>query len=350
VKRVENKEEEKKYALVANNDSVYKADITNPGSSSVNTFIAIRNKTTRTIQLVQVQEALFNHALYDSTHSIYEKNVVDVKKVLHKDFGGKKALASYERQKRSAPNVEVLEETLEKQINQIESEKFFENDIFDQTQTEREKFQSSIFPNIDASSGNSIRDLFNASKLLGKDMMSHLSDVAIQVLQTDPKNLPFCNSYLNNSVKSIQIKKQPDSKENIERVALFIYMDALIRLINCKKNTLDAAELSKMSNTLEQELRKNFSIQGNRVNSKFTRQKSLIYYIILSLTSTDSLEIDLENVLEGLNVSKTELIKYATVIGAKLKNKSILYIHRANLNSEMKMSAPMPSGVKRRRK
>ena len=59
VKRVEEAETDKKYALVATPESVYKADISSQGSAYVNTFLAIRNKRTNEISLVQVQEASF---------------------------------------------------------------------------------------------------------------------------------------------------------------------------------------------------------------------------------------------------------------------------------------------------
>lgn len=348
VKRVENEDTGEKFALVVTEDSVYKSDITNPGSQTINTFLAIRNKKTNKMRLVQVEEASFKHTIYDSKHSIFQNNIIDAKKVLNKDFGGKRALASYERIKKTQQNMEVLEEMLDIQINTID-DVIFEKDIFDQSQQDREKFRSSIFPDIDISAGSSVRDVFKARKLLGDDMMDHLSDVAIEILQTDPDKLPFKNTYLNNIVRSLQIKKQPDSKENIERISMFVYIDALVRLTHCRKKTLDNFELSQMSQRVEQDVRKKFSIQGNHSNSTFTRQKSIIYYLILILISTESLEIELDNVLEGVDITKTELLKYATVIGAKIKNKTTLYIQHANLDKESKLSAPMPS-AKRRRK
>lgn len=313
----------------------------------MNTFLAIRNKRTNEMKLIQVQEASFKHTVYDSKHSVFQNNIVDAKKTLHKEFGGKKALANYERTKKTAPNLEILEEALEKQLDTID-DKVFEKDIFDQSQEDRAKFRGSIFPDIDLSSGNAVRDVFTAKKLLGQDMMDHLSEMAIQVLQTDPKQLPFSNKYINGVVKELQIKKQPDAKENIERISMFIYIDALIRILNCRKRTLDNVELSRMSEQVERDARKKFT-QENFANSKFTKQKSVIYYLILLLISTPSLEIELENALEGVDITKTELLKYATVIGAKVKNKTTLYIQHANLDTHSKLSAPMPS-AKRRRK
>lgn len=84
---------------------------------------------------------------------------------MYKDFGGKKSLATYERNKKTAPNVEILEETLDKQLDNIE-ENAFEQDFFDKSLQERQKLQSSIFPDIDLSSGRGVRDVFTAKKLV----------------------------------------------------------------------------------------------------------------------------------------------------------------------------------------
>lgn len=301
-------------------------------------------------QLIQVSEASFKHTLYDSKRSIFENNVVDTKKVLMKDFGGKKAMASYERIKKTAPNIEVLEDTLEKHLNAMDNEMFYEKDVDDRSMDERATFSQSIFPDVDLKGGSNVRELFNARKLLGEQMMDHLAEVSVQVLQTKPKKLPLASNYLTSAIQSLQLKKSPDAPENIERASILIYVDALIRLINSTKRSLEKVELSKISSQVERDIRKNFTLQGNMQSSKFTRQKSIIYYLILVLISTESLQIELDNVLDGVkNLSKTELLKYATVIGAKVKDKTTLYINRANLDKDSKLSAPMPS-AKRRRK
>jgi hypothetical protein len=245
--------------------------------------------------------------------------------------------------------VEVLEETLDKHLDSMDTDKLLDKDIDEQSKEERDRLKSSLFPDLDTSKGTAVREVFKSKKLLGADMMSHLFDVSVQVLQSKPEQLPFVNEYLRTVVKSLQIMKQPDSEANLEKVSLIIYIDALINLINCRKRTLDNVELSKFSATLERNIREKFSLQGNMTNSKFTRQKAIIYYIILVLISTDSLMISLENVLEGVDLSKAELLKYAAVIGAKVRGKTILYIENAKLDTSSQLSAGIPS-AKRRRK
>lgn len=346
---MDKEDEDKTFALVVTPESVYKSDITDLSKPFVNTFLAIRNKRTNKIRLVQVQEASFRHTLYDDTYTMFENNIVDAKKVLHKEFGGKKAAASYDRVKKTAPNIDVLEETLETQLNAIE-DKMFEKDIFDQSQEIRQKLQNSIFPDIDLSGGKSVRDVFNPKKLLGEEMMEHLEEIAVQVLQRDPKQLGFVNNYLNSTVQSLQLTKQPDSKENLTRVAMFVYIDSLIRTLSSKKRSLVPSEVSVFSEQVGRDVCKRFSMGGNFTNSKFTRQKSIIYYLVLLLVSSENLQIALEFALDGIYTTKTELLKYGDVIGAKIKNGDTLYIQKAKLDSDSKISAPMPSGKRRGRK
>lgn len=286
------------------------------------------------MQLIQVQEASFKHTIYDNKRSIFENNVVDAKKVLHKEFGGKKALANYERIKRTAPNLEVLEDNLEKQLNALD-DSMFEKDIFDQTQEDRELLRKSIFPELDFT-GNSARDILDVKKILGNDMMEHLAEVAIQVLKTKPKNLDFVNNYLNSVVRAVQISKMPDSAENVQRVALLVYVDALVRLINCRRKTLEKTVLSNLSDYVDRDVRKKF--QENFTNSKFTRQKSIIYYLVLVLISTETLEVEIESLLESVDITKTELLKYAAVVGAKVKNKTILQLQRPKMAIDLKVN------------
>jgi hypothetical protein len=245
--------------------------------------------------------------------------------------------------------VDVLEETLDRHLDSMDTDKLFDKDIDEQTTEERDRLKSSLFPDLDISKGTAVREVFKSRKLLGEDMMSHLFDVSIQVLQSKPEQLPFVNTYLKSVVKSVQTMKQPDSEANLEKVSLIIYIDALINLINCRKRTLDNVELSKFSATLERNIREKFSLQGSMTNSKFTRQKGIIYYIILQLISTDSLMIPLENVLEGVNLSKAELLKYAVVIGAKVRGKTMLYIENAKLDKSSQLSAGVPSNKRRRK-
>lgn len=345
-KRVDDVDGGTKFSLIATPNNVYKADISNPGSQLVNTFLAVRNRRTNCIKLIPVKSANFKHSAFDDTHSIYENNIVDVKKVMAKEFGGKKALAGYEKTKKSQPNIEVLEESLEKQLNKLDDNKFFEKDLLESAAGSKSML---IFPNIDVSDGVSVRDVFNVKKLIGIDTVEFLSEAAVELLNMDQKTIKLASNYLTLSVKAIQTRAQPDSPENLEKVALLLYIDSLVRLQNNKKRKWDQVALSPFSPSLAHEIRKKFTTQGNIANSKSTKQKGLIFYIILMLMSTETLAIDISHLLEGIaDLTKTDLLKYAQIIGAKVKDGTILYIQKVNIDKNSQFNVPMKSGKRKR--
>lgn len=48
--------------------------------------------------------------------------------------------------------------------------------------------------------------------------------------------------------------------------------------------------------------------------------------MILALICTAILEVLIKDILDDVDVYKTELVKYSTVVGAKIQNKTTLHI------------------------
>lgn len=71
--------------------------------------------------------------------------------------------------------------------------------------------------------------------MIGGDIIAFLAEPAVELLSMDQKNIKLANNYLTNSVKSIQMKTQPGSPENLEKVAFLLYIDELVRLQNNRK-------------------------------------------------------------------------------------------------------------------
>lgn len=68
------------------------------------------------------------------------------------------------------------------------------------------------------------------------------------------------------------------------------------------------------------------------------------------LMSTESLKIEIANLLEGItNLSKSDLVKYAQVIGAKVRDGSVLYINKVNLDQNSQFNVPIKSEKRKRR-
>lgn len=288
--RVEDEETKKNYAVVATQNNIYCCDTKDDNvNTHLNTFLAIRNKRTNKTRLIQVNQGNFKSQHYDEDNSKFKHNIVD-QKILHRKFGGKKALANFEKREKTTVNVEVLSEAIEKTLDNI-GEHFFEDDIFDKDQVEREKFANAIFPTMVGTTKNP-RELYTLETLIGEATITNLESPAYALLETAPSKLPFINTYLTNMVKEIQVSKEPDTPFNIRKVIICIYTDALIRLINTKHSAISKAELSLISADLEKEIKKKFiQTQVKQAKSKYTEQKSIIYYLLLSLLGSDTLEV-----------------------------------------------------------
>ena len=349
-KRVET-DEGVKYGLVATDSSVYKAELPDPKKNPLNTFIAVHNKKTKEIKLFQVNQASFKNVLYDNNRSMFEQNVVDANKILNKEFSGKKGANAYERKARSTANTSLLESVIESSVDAIATDSLFSKDIFDKTQEERDEFRNSIFPQLkNFSVGKGVRELFDLKNLIGNEMVEHLAEVAVETLNMTVKQFPFQNSYIKATMQEIQNCKAPDSDENIKKASTLIYADALLRMIGesgSRTKFVDAKIISPLSYQLGRDVVKNFT-QETQSSSKFSLQKSIIYYTILMLLSTERLEIAFEDILDNVKLSKNELMKYAQIIGCKTKGNR-LCLSKANVDSNAKFNVPLHTGGKKRR-
>lgn len=349
-KRVET-DEGVKFGLVATESSVYKAELPDPKKNPLNTFIAVHNKRTKEIKLFQVNQASFKNVLYDNDRSMFEQNVVDANKILNKEFSGKKGANAYERKARSTANTSLLENTIESSVDAIATDSLFAKDIFDKTQEERDEFRNSIFPQLkNFSVGKGVRELFDLKNLIGDEMVDHLAEVAVETLNMTVKEFPFKNSYIKSTIQEIQNCKAPDSDENIKKASTLIYADALLRMIGesgSRTKFVDPKIISPLSFQLGRDVVRNFT-QETKSSSKFSLQKSIIYYTILMLLSTERLEIAFEDILDNVKLSKNELMKYAQIIGCKTKGNR-LCLSKANVDSNAKFNVPLHTGGKKRR-
>ncbi|CAO1421726.1 unnamed protein product [Diamesa tonsa] len=338
--RVEDEETKKNYAVVATQSNIYCCDTKDENlNAHLNTFLAIRNKRTNKTRLVQVMQGNFKSQHYDDDNSKFKHNILD-QKILHRKFGGKKALAKFEKREKTTVNVEVLAEAIEKTLDNI-GENFFEEDIFDKDQAERVKLANEIFPTMIGTTKNP-REVYTLEALIGDAMITNLESPAYALLETAPSKLPFINTYLTDIIKAIQVSKEPDTPFNIRKVITCIYTDALIRLINTKHSAISTAELSLISADLEKEIRKKFiQAQVKQAKSKYTEQKAIIYYLLLTLLASDNLEVHLDHVIEGLNVSKKTIMKYAAVFGGRVKRNQFLYLSPTNMDPAVNLKPKM---------
>jgi len=277
---------------------------------------------------------------------------LDTAKILAKEFAGKKGAIAFERSQRTKVNSSILEDSVDKMMTTVDTDKFFEDDIFEHTLDDRNKFRDYIFPRInldDSTEGKSVREIFTVSNLVGDEMIEHLSEIAIDILNIEPKSLPFTNKFIKNAVISVQNSKAPESDENLKKMSMLIYAESLISLINNKSKFVNSSELMKFSNQLAQDISKKFFIAGSKQASNFTRQKSIVFYVLLTLLCSDSLEVSLNDILDSVDLSKKELIKYAFVIGCKTKGDLLFLKSISKLDKDATFQVPLMKGKKEKR-
>lgn len=248
-------------------------------------------------------------------------------------------------------NTSLLENTIENTVEAIDTDALFAKDIFDKTQEKRDEFRNSIFPQIkNFSIGKGVRELFNINNLLGDDIVEHLAEVAIEVLNTPSNKWLFKNTYIKTMMEFIQSSKEPDSEPNIKKASMMIYADALTKLFGKFKKSskeLKPDNISSISSRIGQDIIAKFT-ENSQTVSKFSKQKAIIYYTILMLLSTEKLQISFEDLLDNVSLPKNELMKYAQIIGCKVKGNR-LSISKANVDSNAKFNIPLNVGGKKRR-
>lgn len=254
-----------KYSLTAkHNKNVYKGVIGEGYPTDlVNTFIAIKNKTTNKIRLVQVEEcSLLNEIYLNKTTAEDQKKIADPMKSLLKDFGSKKSVTRFDRKEKMKVNLDIAKEQLATTINEINDPSDIHEDNFDKLKIKGELTLNSITPPINKEA-KSIDKLYTLNQIISQDMLYALEKVTIKLLKTGIDEVPIKSKYLLNIIAGIQNSKNPDSKENIDKIKCAVYMDALINLINLGRFTknIKKVDLSEISEKVSNDVKNNFFSQ-----------------------------------------------------------------------------------------
>lgn len=283
-KRVFDIETKRKHILVADGDSgtVYRSPIgEGQGNSLTNSYIAIHNKKTNKIRFVQIEEASLKSTHYDEV-DMYSKPVIPLdKNTMLREFGGKNATRYLDRVNRMKPNVDIVADTLQDTLDNVD-DSIFENDLLGLNPDEKEKLKNSIFPVVNKNA-TCVSQMYSLSSLIPSELLDHLDGVAIEILKTDLDSVPFVNDYLKQVVKAVQLSKEPDSRENLNRVKICLYADGLIRLINVRNPMLDKLELSKIAERIEIDIKDRFAQAGtkNRLVRHFLMILCTYFYVVL---------------------------------------------------------------------
>ncbi|XP_039451775.1 uncharacterized protein LOC120430730 [Culex pipiens pallens] len=276
-------------------------------------YVAIRNRKSGKMRLIQLEECTMLNACYDDNKNMFREE--DHSKTAMRKFGGKVAMQALERIERADANIDVANESIQSMMEKYDESQFLDDCEFTKSRVEGELILASMKPprNPDAKTA---ADLYVLDQLIPKSLLVHLKQVGLGFLEKEPDTLELANVYLTNKVKSVLQCKEPDSKQGIETLQISLFMDALVRLLSSKGHLLRKQELSPFSKQLDKEIKQSFSqINSHELTkTRYTEHKALTYYLALAFILENG-TIDVEQIHNGLAISKVELLKFAAFIG-----------------------------------
>lgn len=202
---------------------------------------------------------MLNDIYLNKTSAELQKKIDNPMKSLLKDFGSKKSVTSFDRKEKMKVNLDIAKEQLATTINDISDPTDIHEDIFDKLKMKGDLTLSSITPPINKEA-KTIDQLYTLNQIISQDMLDGLEKATIKLLKTGIDEIPIKSKYLLSIINGIQNLKNPDSKENIDKMKCVVYMDTLINLINLGRFTknIKKVDLSEISEKVSNDVKNNF--------------------------------------------------------------------------------------------
>lgn len=202
---------------------------------------------------------MLNEIYSNKTSTDNQKKIDNPMKSLLKDFGSKKSVSSFDRKEKMKVNLDIAKEQLSSTINDIQDPTDVQEDIFFKLKLEGDLKLNAITPPINKEA-KSIDNLYTLNQIISQDMLDGLEKVTIKLLKTGIDEIPIKSKYLLNIISGIQNSKNPDSKENIDRIKCVVYMDTLINLINLGRfaKNIKNMDLSQICEKVSNDVKNNF--------------------------------------------------------------------------------------------
>jgi hypothetical protein len=253
--RATNTASKSNFLMAANKNNLYKGCIGEATDNDLlNTFMAIRSKTTNKVRLIQVQECTMISKDYDPIEKADLPNIS--KDVYFKKFAGKKGSSYFDKIEKQKMNVDVIKEDIEKSLINIDEKKLFikELDLL------KANHEADLLPPINNDQG-SVDEIYDLKEIVTVEIFNHLEAVAQALLLANIEELPVKCEYVLKRIKNIQLSKEPDSPANINKLKICVYLDALSNLMEFgRRKKIDSnEELSGLSSPVEEHIRNNFN-------------------------------------------------------------------------------------------
>lgn len=123
-------------------------------------------------------------------------------------------------------------------------------------------------------------------------------------------------------VKAVLESKDKDSEVNEHKIASCLYMEGLMNLLTKHKPNalLKDAKISQIK-PVAVDIRERFGhpeIQSDK-KSTFTTQKTICHLLVLLLLQSDKFRLNVNELVDDIKISRSEILKFANLIGAPSK-------------------------------
>ncbi|XP_014238209.1 uncharacterized protein LOC106659940 [Trichogramma pretiosum] len=300
-----NDEDKQKVVLAMTNGQVaYKGHRPDFKKELTYTMLAIHNKKTGKVRLVQAEHWDVAPVLDQLTNNNDDQNV-DKNAELNKKFGSKKVKRRTEQHEKMKVNVEDIKEQLEKTVQDIQIDKEdLENNAKD------DLIDGQILPpcNTDAKHES---EIYNIYDIVPKKILKTLYIASVDISESDIVDKPTF------FMKTVEyVKTDPKSAF---KIAMLLYIEAIANWLNkpvksAKSKDFNVCEHSADVNSY---VLQNYSINNGRLKPLTMRHKGLIHCIILGLIIWDyKLDIEQFNTMFTLRLGTKKLIELARCIRA----------------------------------
>lgn len=219
-------------------------------SDLVSTYLAIRNKETNKVRIVEVERCSVLSEHYVEPQQESDTRAIDVRSLLYKNFGSKSAARAMDKKEKTEFNVDILKDKLDTSVFDVD-----ESVLMDESTVAGD---DEIRP-VRNKEATKVEDLYKVDEIIPKKILANLEKPASTLLETKPIHLPFTLPFVLGIVKEVQMSKEPDSAENMQKLKICIYLDALGNVLNSKSKIMSKIEISKMSNVLSKHIKEAFT-------------------------------------------------------------------------------------------
>ncbi|XP_002137217.2 uncharacterized protein Polr1E [Drosophila pseudoobscura] len=343
---VESRKDKRKRAAVIAGDQLYTGEVRD--NEQFDTYICLREKSTNKVQIIPVQQALLSNSVYQQLEQKEKQKVLPMltkehaAKKLLKEYGGRKASRLVDNREKMMVNVEVVRQDLDETVQASPQNDDEEDKTLADVSASNEEYLATIVPKFDKTA-TKISEVFDVEDVVPANLLERLDEEAKVVYATPLEALPIESEYLRTCLKRIQ-DREIASNQDFLHIKLIIYMDALQSLIALRSRQMKGAELSRITEKIENDIRHRFAdpnVAKSCTRTNYSTEKALTHFIVLALLISDKHEVDVNVLSRTLRTTKERIKSYAHIVNARPKSRSDVL--------SLRLPSTVPALVKSRR-